>query len=207
MRAASVLVVTLFAATVCAPPAWGDEFIPLNPATPAIPPVAPNPVIEIKEKLMVMKLGWASGRIYQNGALLDIGYFGGGAEACFREAPEALESARRFRRERVIGSTLYFVGLATMLTDLVVLTTVVARPGAPPPSVGETLGAAGAAVGGAVVGVVGAVYLGISNSALNQAMNEYNGWLLNRHLPPQNRINLGVFVSQAGGGVNATLRF
>jgi len=90
---------------------------------------SPSPVVEIKQKLMYFRTGPGVGfgtSVGQNGEKVELGYFGGNIDDWFKDVPEALESARKFRTQKIAGFTMWAVGLAALLADLGYLTYVVA---------------------------------------------------------------------------------
>jgi hypothetical protein len=168
-------------------------------APTAAPAPAANPwALELKEKLIYLKFdgaGLAGLHLRQNGKKLELGFFGGNIDPVFSEFPDALESAQRFRAQRIAGSVLYGIGMTVLITELVILF-VNAGSFEGQQSVRSNLGwyVAGAAVGG-VTGLLGGFLLQASTSSLVEAANRHNFGLLNRQLPKHQQIDPQRFLS------------
>jgi hypothetical protein len=166
-----------------------------------------SPILEIKEKLMYLKVGLGEGlmgmSVFQNGAKLDLGYFGGNLEAYFKESPEALETATGFRTRQIVGFVMWSAGMAAVIADIILIP-VLASQGREPFLNNQGV-LWGLLIGGSAVGTSGALVLDSAVTKLAAAVNQFNAHLLNEHLPPAQKIDYHIFVSRCGAG--AGLRF
>ena len=62
-------------------------------------------------------------RLTQGGAPIEVGFFGGDAEAVFGASPAAMEAMAAYRTRRVLGTTLWAAGLTVLLGTLVLTLT------------------------------------------------------------------------------------
>lgn len=59
--------------------------------------------------------------VYQGGAPIELGFFGGGYEEIFAGSPDAIESMETYQLLRAIGIPLWFAGVAVLTAEIVLL--------------------------------------------------------------------------------------
>jgi hypothetical protein len=187
----------LWSAAALAQPAELEE-----PADPRI--------VELKEKLVYSKLGGGQGfwgvTVHRNGEELNLGLLGGDAEAFFSEIPESALLARRLRTERTVGVALYVSGAALLLAETVYFLYGLLSPNRAILNDGAPV-MVGTLIGGAALAGVGGYFLQKSIGTLSETVNRFNAGLLNRLLPPSQRIDMSIFASRDGAGVSAAWTF
>ncbi|MGQ0507232.1 MAG: hypothetical protein ACT4TC_18155 [Myxococcaceae bacterium] len=116
-----------------------------------------------------------------------LGFFAGNADDLFAESPAALELIHTVRTMRIVGLTMYSVGLAVLVTDLVAIVVWGINNASTATSFPMALFTGGLVVGG-VLGLVGGALLQIASVNVFEAMNRYNSDILNQQLPPSERL-------------------
>lgn len=112
-------------------PAWAQEpggprDAEVTPPGPGAFPGARDALDEYLERSLEIRVEqgfFSSVTVYQNGAPIDLGFFGGSAEDFFAGSPDALESAGTFRLLRVLGFSLWLAGLTTLVVEVALLLT------------------------------------------------------------------------------------
>jgi hypothetical protein len=119
---------------------------------------------------------WHGFQLTRAGQDVDLGFFGGNAEAIFGASPDAMEKMSTFRTLRTVGTVLFVVGLGAMLTDLVLVADKTS------PFYDNSVQPAFEAMllGGLVVGLSGSLMIAGANSYLSDAMDLYNRDLYDR---------------------------
>jgi hypothetical protein len=166
--------------------------------------------VELKQKMMYLQIGLGKGpdgiSVQQNGREAKLGFFGGNVEAYFSEVPESLSLAQTFRTQRIVGVTLGGIGMAALVADVVYLTTWALSDSPSAWTNARGLGL-GLLVGGGLVGLVGAFLFQLSQGTLAEAVNVFNGGLLNKYLPPNQKIDLKILLSSNQQGVGLSYQF
>lgn len=170
----------------------------------------PNPAVEIRHKMMYFKMGLGQGfsgmSINQDGKKAELGFFGGNVDEYFGEFPEALDSAHSFRMQKIVGFTMWSVGLAALLIDMGYLAYIISANDQA--SFRDSQGLVwGLLAGGGVVGSVGGILLQNSVGTLSEAVNKFNGGLLNKYLPPDQKIDFRIFLGMNQQGVGLSYHF
>lgn len=164
---------------------------------------------DIRANLLYVKYGFGEGlsglSIHRNGMEQEVGFFGAHIDELFGDVPSAMASAETYRTQRIAGTIAYGAGMTALVTNLILI---VSSTGVGSDAFINANPEAmwGLSIGGFVVGMVGAMMLGTSGSHLVNAVNQYNGDLLNQHLPEHNKIDLEIFVSMLGGAKSAGLK-
>jgi hypothetical protein len=151
----------------------------------AEPPQTPLERYRAEELVFRISSGWGGSlQILKDGVEADPGFFGEDADAVFGSSPRGLESMETFRTLRISGLTMSALGIATLLTELVL--SVAAQDelvdpdgieGRPRPLFWVLL------IGGTVLGTSGSVLIGLSNRHLSDAVQHYNDDLYERLKP------------------------
>ena len=117
--------------------------------------------------------------VYQNGAPIDLGFFGGGADEIFHGSPDALEAMSTYQIMRAVGFPLWLAGtlaltvqIAILLVDVFEDTDILVNPSGPKPAFFGLL------IGGAAVGITGGTLMQVAPSYLNDAVLYHNRDLL-----------------------------
>lgn len=180
-------------------------------AQPLPPPESANLAIELKAKLMYMRLDWGAataingGGLFQNGRSMDIGFLGGNVDAYFGEVPEALELARLHGSQKTLGLALTTASLALLLVDLGLMTSTAIRGGSAFVDQAPLfLALIGVGLG---LDIAGAVFLTLSNSNLMRAVNTFNFGIIDRYLPAEQKIDFKLLLSHKMQGVGLSYRF
>jgi hypothetical protein len=151
-----------------------------------------NPSGEVGEKFLYFKASPFSGGLYQNGQRVNLGFFGSRIDEVFGEYPDALAAAQASRNLGIAGSVVLGVGLTVLLVEMVLVIAMaddLNENGVP------AWYWAGLGIGG-VTGIVGAVLVGLAGSKGIEAVNRYNFHLMNRILPPEQRLDPNKLLSR-----------
>ena len=127
--------------------------------------------------------------LYRDGALIDIGIFGGDARRYFDESAIVAEHLRDFRHQKIAGVTLWSAGLAALVADLAMVCATASNRSVYHDNEAVYWGLLG---GGVATSLVGAIVLNSANHSLQSAVNTHNEVLLNKYLPAPERSSLSV---------------
>jgi hypothetical protein len=119
---------------------------------------------------------WHGFELTRAGRGVDLGFFGGNADAIFGASPGAMEKMSTFRTLRTVGTVLFVVGLGAIVTDAVL----VASKTSPFYENGVQPAFDAMLLGGLVVGMGGSLMIAGANSYLSDAMDLYNRDLYDR---------------------------
>lgn len=135
-RSSATLTATALAAAGLLPTPSSAQPAPVPAqAAPAVPPAAPpaSPTPEAGDALAryraaVVDIRPAFGtfngfELKQAGQVVEVGFFGGEAEALFAGSPAALDAMADFRSRRVLGTSMWAAGLAVLMGTLVLTLT------------------------------------------------------------------------------------
>ncbi len=154
------------------------EEVPARPSTPS----GTNALDEYLARSMELRFEpgmFSQFEVYQNGAPIGLGFFGGGYEEIFHGSPDALDSMSTYQLLRAVGFPLWLAGtvaltvqLAILLVDVFEDTDILVNPSGPKPAFYGLL------IGGAVTGIAGGTMMQAAPSYLNDAVLYYNRDLL-----------------------------
>lgn len=135
------------------------------------------------ESLSLGSAAWKGVVLRRGAKRIELGFFGGDGEEIFDGSPKALEEMATYRTLRITGFTMWVAGLATLVSELVILLVdeelliepaVFGSPSGPKPLFYGLL------IGGTVVGVAGGAMMGAANWFLSDAVDHYNADLYQR---------------------------
>ncbi|HYO97411.1 MAG TPA: hypothetical protein VER33_23025, partial [Polyangiaceae bacterium] len=119
---------------------------------------------------------WRGLELARGGTTVELGYFGGDAEAVFAESPAALAEIDRFRTMKISGFALYLAGVALLVTDVVLLaerSDLVVEEDANGEQELTTLGA-GFLISGTALAITGGILVQASHGYISSAAELYN---------------------------------
>ncbi len=132
----------------------------------------------IQRNRLQIQIGWTGIVLNKGGETARPGLMGLGIERLFQESPEALNLMGTYRSLRLSGFVLWTLGLATLVTEIVLLLA------APSLMRGNIAGLSplfwGLMIGGSVVGFAGGIMMSASNLFLSRAVSVYNRDLFRR---------------------------
>jgi hypothetical protein len=126
--------------------------------------------------------------VYRDGALIDIGIFGGDAGRYFDDGGQVAMHLRDYRHQKIAGVTLWSTGMAALVADLVLVCVTASNRSIYHDNEALYWSLLG---GGFATSMVGAIVLGSANHSLQAAVSTHNADLLNKYLPASERTNVG----------------
>jgi len=122
---------------------------------------------------------WKGMELRRGEASAALGFFGGGATEIFAGTAAALDSMRGYRIVRIAGTAMWVAGLATLLTELVLLAAdrdllIDQRESSIKPLFWAMI------IPGGVIGISGGLMMQGANGYLSDAVGEYNRELARR---------------------------
>ena len=119
---------------------------------------------------------WRGLELARAGTTVQLGYFGGNADAVFSGSPAALAEIDHFRTMKISGFALYLAGVALLVTDVVLLaenSDLVVEEDENGEQELTTLGA-GFLISGTALAITGGVLVQASHSYISSAAELYN---------------------------------
>lgn len=142
--------------------------------------------------------------IERDGQRIDIGFFGGDAGAYFTEKGLAQQSLQMYRTKKIVGLSLWSVGVAALVTDIGLMIHAASDgPRGRGPG-GLEWGLLG---GGAVAGIAGGVLLQTATGHLFDAVAQHNGTLMDETIDRSLSPSVGVGTNGRGASVSLAVPF
>ena len=131
-----------------------------------------------RRELYTRYAAWSGQDLMRGGKSVELGYFGGNFESIFAGSPAALEEVRKFRTQRIIGTTFYATGLAILITEFVLILApsnfLVEKDSHGHPTDMHAGPFAVMALSGTALGLTGALLMQGANGYLSDAVDRYN---------------------------------
>jgi len=139
--------------------------------------------------------GFAGAVLYQGGREVELGVFGTEYETVFAGSPDAIDAASRYNTMKAVGWSVWAIGLAGLVAELVVL--LVAEDILVDEFSGEPTGLFTSwLLISTAVGVAGGIVVQLSATHLSDAVQAYNRDLFQELNPaPSQQSSIGISVS------------
>ena len=133
-----------------------------------------TPLETYRQNAMEFRLdGFEGAVLYQGGTEVELGIFGSEYETVFAGSPDAIESASRYNTMQGVGWSVWAIGVAGLVAEIVVL--LVAEDVLVDEFTGDVTGLFTAwTLASTVVGVAGGIVLQVSSTHLSDAVQAYN---------------------------------